>query len=59
MRTDLGNRCSEDNDFIEFTNTLHELINTRTFDNIDIMILTLDLNWYGEVSLVKYLLWSY
>ena len=56
METDLGNRCGKDNNLIKLANTLHELINTGTLYYIDVMILTLDLNWNGEVGLMKYLL---
>jgi hypothetical protein len=59
METDLGNRCSKDNNFIKLADALHELINTGTFDDIYIMILTLNLNWNGEVGLVEDLLWEY
>lgn len=57
METDLGNRCGKDNNLIKLTNALHELINTGTLYYIDVMILTLDLNWNSEIGLMKYLLW--
>lgn len=52
----LGNRRSEDNDFIKLSNSLHELIHTRSFYDIDIVVVTLNLNRYREVGLVKNLL---
>jgi len=59
METNLGNRCSKDNNFIKLADALHELINTGTLDDIYIMILTLNLNWNGEIGLVEDLLWEY
>ena len=49
----LGDRCCEDDDLIEFANALHELIDTRPFDDINIVILALDLHWNREVGLVE------
>jgi hypothetical protein len=59
METNLGNRCSKDNNFIKLADALHELINTGTLDDIYIMILTLNLNWNGEIGLVEDLLWEH
>lgn len=51
--TNLGNRCSEDNNFVQFTHSLHELIDTWPLDNVNIMILTLDLHRDREVCLMQ------
>jgi len=40
--TNLGNRCSEHNNFIQLANSLHELINTGALDDIDIVVVALD-----------------
>lgn len=53
MFTDLRHRGRKHNDFIEFTNSLHELIDTRALDHIDIVIVTLNLDWDREISLVQ------
>jgi hypothetical protein len=51
----LRNRGGEDYYFIELTYTLHKLVYARPFDHIYVVILTLNLNWYCEICLVKYL----
>jgi hypothetical protein len=56
MESDLGNRCGKNNNFIKLANSLHELINAGPLYYIDVMILTLDLNWNGEIGLMEYLL---
>jgi hypothetical protein len=51
-RTYLGNRCGENYDLIKFTYSLHELINTRTFDHVNVVILPFDFHGDSEISLV-------
>ena len=51
----LGNGSSKYYNFVEFPNTLHELIDTRPLDDVDVMELALDLHGYSEISLVEYL----
>ena len=53
--TDLRNRGSENDNFIKFSNSLHELIDTGSFNDIDIVIVALDLNRYCEICLMQYL----
>lgn len=60
--TDSGRKCtylryrrSKDNNLIEFSNTLHELIDTRPFNNIYIVVLSFNFNWNCEVCLMEYL----
>jgi hypothetical protein len=47
-----GHRRGKDNDFIQLTHPLHESINSRPFDNIHIMILSLDLHGNRHVGLM-------
>lgn len=54
--TNLGYRRREDNYFVQFADSLHELIDTRPFDDIDVMVLAFNLYWNGEICLVKNLL---
>ena len=51
--TYLGNRRSEDNNFIELAHSLHELIYTWPLDDIHIMVVSFDFNGYCEVGLVE------
>jgi hypothetical protein len=53
--TNLGNTSSEYYNFVQFAYSLHELIYTRPFYDIDIVILSFNLNGYGEISLMQYL----
>ncbi len=50
--THFGNRCSENDDFIKLAHTFHELIHTRAFDHVHIVILPLNLDRDCEVGLV-------
>lgn len=52
-RTDLGNRSSEYDNFVQLTNPFHELVNPGTLDHINIMVLTLNLNGNGEIGTFK------
>lgn len=49
----LRNRSGKNYNLIELTHTLHELIHTRPFDDIDVMKCALNLDWYSEVGLMK------
>ena len=52
----LGNGGCEDYHLIQLADPLHELVDARSLDHIDVVILSFDLHRYREVSLVKYLL---
>jgi len=49
----LGHRGGKDDNLIELTNSLHELVDSWSLDYIDIMIVALNLHWYREVGLVQ------
>jgi hypothetical protein len=51
--TVLGDRRRKHNNFVKLSDSLHEGIYPGPFDYIDIVILSLDLDWYREVSLVE------
>ena len=51
--TYLGYRRREDHHLVELANSLHELVDARPLDDIDIMVVALDLHRYCEVGLVK------
>ena len=51
--TYLGNRGCEHDHLIELPNALHKLINTRSLDDIYVVVLTFDLYWYCKIGLVK------
>lgn len=48
----LRDRRCENHHFIQFTHPLHEFIDTGALDDIDIVVITLDLDGYCEVGLV-------
>ena len=52
----LRNGRGKDNNFIEFSNPLHELIHTGAFYDIDVVIRSFDFDGYGKVRLLKQLL---
>ena len=52
----LGNGRSEHNDFIKLSNSFHELIHAWSFYDIDIVVVTLNLNRYRKVGLMEDLL---
>lgn len=54
-KTNLGDRSCEYNNFVQLSNPLHELVNPRSFDDIDIVIVALDLYRDGEIGLMQYL----
>lgn len=47
------NGRGEDNDFIEFADALHELVDAGTFDDIHVMIGAFDFDRDGEVGLME------
>lgn len=51
LATCLGDGSGEDHNLVQLADPLHELVNARSLDHIDIVILSLDLNRYGEVGL--------
>jgi hypothetical protein len=51
--TYLGNGCSEHNNFVQLAHSLHKLVDTRTLDNIHVMVLAFNLDGNGEVGLVQ------
>lgn len=52
-RTHLGNRSREDDHLVEFANSLHKLINTRSLDDVNIVIVSLNLDGDRKVGLVQ------
>lgn len=50
--TYLGDRSGENYHFVKLAYPLHELVDARPLDYIDIMIVALNLNWYREIGLV-------
>ena len=56
MSIHLGNRGSEDDNFVQFSNSLHELIHAGSLDHVYIMELPFYFNGNSEVGLVEYLL---
>ena len=50
-----GDRGGKNNNFVKFSHTLHELINTRSLDDIHIVILSFNLDGNCEICLVEYL----
>ena len=53
--TYFGHRSCKHHDLVELANALHELIDARSFDDIYIMILALNLHRDREVGLIQYL----
>ena len=51
----LGDGGCKDYDLVQLTHSLHELVHARSLDDIYIVVVTLNLHWYCEVCLVKYL----
>ena len=51
--TYLGYRRRKDNNLIKLAHPLHKLVNTRTFYNVYIVVIALDLDGYREVGLVE------
>lgn len=51
----LRNGRGKDNNFVEFSNPLHELIHTGPFYDIDVVIRSFNFDGYSEVRLLKQL----
>ena len=51
----LRDRGCKHYDLIELAHSLHELIDTRPLDNINVVILPFNLHWNREISLMEYL----
>lgn len=48
-----GNRRGENDDLIDLSNSLQECIDARPLYDIDVMVLTFDLDWDGKVCLMQ------
>ena len=46
-------RCCEDHDLVQLANALQERIHTRPFDDINVVRLPFDLDWYREIGLME------
>lgn len=46
-------RCGKNDNFVELAYSFQECIDTRSFYDVDVVVLTLNLNWYCEVRLMK------
>lgn len=53
VQAHLRDRRRKDNNFVEFTDSLHELIYARSFYDVHIMIVALNFDRDGEVRLVQ------
>lgn len=51
--TDLGDGSGKHDNFVEFTNTLHELVHAWPLDDINIVVCPFNLDWNGEVCLME------
>jgi hypothetical protein len=51
--TYLGDRCREDDNFIQLAYPLHKLVDARSFDDIYVVVLALNLDWDSEVGLMQ------
>lgn len=51
--TYFGNRCCKNHHFVQFAHTLHELVNARSLDDIDIVVLAFNFHRNREVCLVQ------
>jgi hypothetical protein len=49
----LGDGCSEDNNFVQLADALHELVDAWSLDDVYVVVLAFDLNGNGEVGLVQ------
>ena len=50
--THLGHGSGEDNDFIQLADSLHELVNPGSLDDIDVVKLAFNLNRDREIGLM-------
>lgn len=53
--TYFGDRSCKHYNLVELANALHELIDARSFDDIYIMVLALNLYRYRKIGLIQYL----
>ena len=53
MVTHFRDRSSKDDNFVELAYPLHELVDPRSLDNVNIMILPFYLHWNSEVRLMQ------
>lgn len=49
----LADRRGKDDNFVELTDALHELINTRAFDDVDIMVRPFNFDRDSEIGLME------
>lgn len=47
-----GHRSCKDNYFVELADSLHEVVHSGTLYDVDVVVLTLDLDGNGEVCLM-------
>ena len=50
--TYLGNRCSENNNFVKLSNSFHESVDAGSLNHVHIMVLAFNLYRYSEVGLM-------
>ena len=55
-QTHFRDRCRKDNHFVQFPDTFHELIDSGSFDHVNIVVLAFDLYRNGEIRTLKNLL---
>lgn len=53
VSTYLRNGCGENNHLVKLAYPLHELVDSRALDDVDIVVVALDLHWYREIRLVE------
>lgn len=54
--TDLGDGRREDNNFVQLAHPLHELIDARSLDNVNVVEITLNLYGNRKIGLMKNLI---
>lgn len=52
-QTYLGDGCRENNHFVQFAHSLHELVDARSLDHVDIVVLALDFDRNGEIRALQ------
>lgn len=48
-----GDGGCEDHDLVQLADSFHEGVDARSFDDVDVMVLAFNLDWYREVCLVE------
>lgn len=48
----LGDRSCEYNNFVQLSNPLHELVNPRSLNDVDVVVVALNLYRDGEIGLI-------